>query len=73
MSQNKYINPSPLALLSKINKLSNIDIINDYCLINNLSEKKKLKLKEQMLKINYFYPTVVQKKNKEKLQCLVIK
>ena len=72
MSQNKYINPSPLSLIAKINKLSNIDIIEEYCVLHNISEKKKVKLNEQMLKINHFYPTVVQKKNKEKLQCLIV-
>ena len=72
MSNKNYVNPTPLSLMAKIIKLSNIDIIEQFAHNNNLSPKQKKELYEKLLKPNYYYPTVVQKKNKEKLQCIGI-
>ena len=65
---NKYTNPTPISLMAKIIKLSNISILEEYVVLKNLSPKQKKKLYEEMLKPNHYYPTVVQKKNKEELQ-----
>ena len=72
MSTNKlnYNNPSALSLMAKMIKLSNKDIINDFVEDNNLSDTKTNNIKREYLKINHYYPTVIQNKNKEYLQCI---
>ena len=73
MSTNKkYINPTPISLTGKILKLTNIQIIENYCETNNISPKQKKEIYDRLLKPNNYYPTVIQKKNKEKLQCIGI-
>lgn len=72
MSNKSYINPTPLSLMAKIVKLSNINIIEQFASDNNLTPKQKKELYEKLLKPNHYYPIVVQKKNKEKLQCIGI-
>ena len=75
MSTNKqnYVNPSILTLVSRMVKKQNIEFIDNYGLKNNLTPKEIEKLKENYIKLNYIYPNVVQKKNREYLQTLLIK
>ena len=75
MSTNKqnYVNPSMLSLVSRMVKNQNIELIENYGLKNNLSPKEIENLKENYIKLNYIYPNVVQKKNREYLQTLLIK
>ena len=72
MSNKAYINPTPISLLAKMVKLSNVSILEEYSVIKKLSSKEKKILFKKMLKPNYYYPTVIQTKNKEKLQCIGI-
>ena len=62
MSNKKYINPTPISLLAKMIKLSNVSILEAYSVSNNLSPKQKESLFKKMLKPNIYYPTVIQKK-----------
>jgi hypothetical protein len=75
MSNNKqkYINPSILSLVSRIVKKQNIELIDAYGLENNLSPKEIQSLKTNYIKLNHIYPNVVQRKNREYLQTLLIK
>jgi len=75
MSNNKqkYINPSILSLVSRIVKKQNIELIESYGLEHNLSPKDIEKLKINYIKLNHIYPNVVQRKNREYLQTLLIK
>ena len=68
----KYKNPTPLSMISKIIRNQNKDIIKKFVLENNLSEKYISILEKEFLKPNYYFPTIVQKKNKEKLQLLAM-
>ena len=75
MSNNKqkYNNPSILSLVSRIVKKQNIDLIDSYGLANNLSSKEIQNLKTNYIKLNHIYPNVIQRKNREYLQTLLIK
>ena len=75
MSNNKqnYINPSILSLVSRIVKKQNIELIEAYGLENNLTPKEIQHLKTNYIKLNHIYPNVIQKKNREYLQTLLIK
>ena len=68
----KYTNLTPLTLFSKIIKQQNINYIDNYCSKNNISDKIKLQLIEHFIKPNYYYPSVVQKKDRERQQVLSI-
>ena len=75
MSNNKqkYNNPSILSLVSRIVKKQNIELIDSYGLANNLSSKEIQHLKTNYIKLNHIYPNVIQRKNREYLQTLLIK
>jgi hypothetical protein len=75
MSNNKqkYNNPSILSLVSRIVKKQNIELIDSYGLANNLSSKEIQNLKTNYIKLNHIYPNVIQRKNREYLQTLLIK
>ena len=75
MSTNKqtYSNPSILTLVSRMVKMQNIELINKYGRINDLSPKTIQKLKTNHIKLNHIYPNVIQRKNREYLQTLLIK
>tara|TARA_B100001142_G_scaffold324106_1_gene375278 strand:+ start:29 stop:256 length:228 start_codon:yes stop_codon:yes gene_type:complete len=75
MSNNKqkYSNPSVLTLVSRIIKKQNIELIDHYGMKHNLSPKELENLKKKYIKLNHIYPNVVQRKNREYLQTLLIK
>ena len=75
MSNNKqnYINPSILTLVSRIVKKQNNELIESYGLEHNLSPKEIQYLKITYIKLNHIYPNVIQRKNREYLQTLLIK
>ena len=75
MSNNKqnYNNPSILTLVSRIVKKQNNEIIESYGLEHKLSPKEIDHLKKTYIKLNHIYPNVVQRKNREYLQTLLIK
>ena len=75
MSNNKqkYSNPSILSLVSRIVKKQNNELIDDYGMKHNLSPKEIENLKTNYIKLNHIYPNVVQRKNREYLQTLLIK
>jgi hypothetical protein len=75
MSNNKqkYINPSILSLVSRIVKKQNIELIDKYGTEHNLSPKEIQNLKTNYIKLNHIYPNVIQRKNREYLQTLLIK
>ena len=75
MSNNKqnYNNPSILTLVSRIVKKQNNELIESYGLKHNLSPKEIQRLKTTYIKLNHIYPNVVQRKNREYLQTLLIK
>ena len=68
-----YINPSPLYLIAQMIKKQNEDIIDNYCKKKDMSLKETEELKKQFIKVNHYYPNVVQKQNRETLQCYLIK
>ena len=68
----KYTNLTPLTHFSKIIKQQNINYIDNYCSKNNISDEIKLQLIEHLIKPNYYYPSVVQKKDRERQQVLSI-
>ena len=70
---NKYINPSSLSLIAKMIKKQNSDLLDNYGIKNNLNENDITTLKHQLIKLNHIYPNVIQKKNREYLQTLLIK
>ncbi len=69
---NSYKNPNAINIVSKIIKHNNILLLEKYCEDNNLSEKDKKLIFDAYLKPNYYCPSVIQQKNKEKLQCFNI-
>ena len=69
----KYINPSSLSLISKMIKIQNTELIDNYGIKNNLNDSEIITLKTRLIKLNHIYPNVVQKKNREYLQTLLIK
>ena len=73
MSDNNYINPSMLSLVAQYVKQQNNELIDTYSKNKNLSARETEKLKKDFIKLNHTYPTVVQKKNREFLQTLLIK
>lgn len=75
MSNNKqkYNNPSVLTLISRIVKKQNNELIDDYGMEHNLSPKEIENLKKNYIKLNHIYPNVIQRKNREYLQTLLIK
>jgi len=70
---NKYINPSSLSLIAKMIKIQNTELIDNYGIKNNLNDSEIITLKTRLIKLNHIYPNVVQKKNREYLQTLLIK
>ena len=68
-----YTNPTPLYLIAQIIKKQNISLIENYCKSNNLSNKKQTEMIDNYIKLNHYYPNVVQKQNREILQCYLIK
>ena len=75
MSNNKqkYSNPSILSLVSRMVKKQNNELIDNYGMKHNLSPKEIENLKINYIKLNHIYPNVVQRKNREFLQTLLIK
>jgi hypothetical protein len=69
----KYTNPSSLALISRMVRKQNTQLLDDYGLRHSLSPKEIISLKKELIKLNHVYPNVVQKKNREYLQTLLIK
>ena len=69
----KYTNPSALALIARMVRKQNTQLLDDYGLRNYLSPKELRSLKTELIKLNHVYPNVVQKKNREYLQLLLIK
>ena len=67
-----YTNLTPLTLFSQIIKHQNTRYIDDYCNKNNISDEIKLQLIDNFIKPNYYYPSVVQKKDRERQQVLSI-
>lgn len=68
---NKYTNPTAINLISKFIKSQNSVLLKELCDNNNIDNPKKEKIINNLNK-NY-YPIIVQKKNREYLQCLLIK
>ena len=68
---NEYINPSAINLISKYIKSQNKTLLNSLCDKYELNESQTTKIIEKLNKP--YYPNIVQKKNREYLQCLVIK
>ena len=64
-----YINPAIINLIAKLIKYQNILVIDKYISDNNLTKDDETMLKKECIKPNFYCPTVVQKKNREKLQC----
>ena len=73
MSEKNYINPSMLSLVSQYVKQQNIELLETYGKNKKMSAKEIEKLKRDFIKLNHTYPSVVQKKNREFLQTLLIK
>jgi len=69
----KYTNPSALALIARMVKKQNTQLLDDYGARNSFSPKEIIDLKKNFIKLNHVYPNVVQKKNREYLQTLLIK
>jgi len=69
----KYTNPSALALIARMVRKQNNQLLDDYGLRNSFSTKELIALKKDLIKLNHVYPNVVQKKNREYLQLLLIK
>jgi hypothetical protein len=63
-----YKNPTPLYLVSQAFKMKLEDSIKVFVKENNLDEKFIKILCTEFVKMNNYYPKVVQKKNREKLQ-----
>ena len=70
---NKYINPSSLSLIAKMIKIQNTELIDNYGIEHNLNGAEITNLKNKLIKLNHIYPNVIQKKNREYLQTLLIK
>lgn len=73
MSKNNYINPSALTLISRMIKIQNTELIEKIGKEHYLSLNEIEELKRRLIKLNHIYPNVVQKKNREYLQTLLIK
>ena len=73
MSKNNYINPSALTLISRMIKIQNTELIEKIGKEHELSLNEIDELKRRLIKLNHIYPNVVQKKNREYLQTLLIK
>ena len=73
MSKNNYINPSALTLISRLIKNQNTALIEKIGQEHDLSLNEIEELKRRLIKLNHIYPNVVQKKNREYLQTLLIK
>ena len=63
-----YKNPTPLYLVSQAFKMKLEDNIKEFVKENNLDEKFIAILCKEYVKMNNYYPKIVQKKNREKLQ-----
>ena len=74
MSENtpKYNNPSALALIGRYVRKQNTQLLDDYGEKHSLSSKQLTNIKTELIKLNHIYPNVVQKKNREYLQLLLI-
>ena len=68
-----YNNPSPLYLIAQIIKKQNEKLIENYCKDKKMLPKETEQLKKEFIKVNHYYPNVVQKQNRETLQCYLIK
>jgi len=75
MSKKKlnYENPSIITLLSRMVKYQNNELLERFGQNYNYTDKEINDLKQTYIKLNHIYPNVVQKKNREHLQCLLIK
>ena len=60
-----YSNPTPLSIISKIIKKTNIEIINNTCKENGLNNHEKNELVKTFIKPNYYTPYVVNSETKE--------
>ena len=69
----EYNNPSILSLVSKIVKNQNKILIEKYGNEQNYDSEKIESIKQKYIKLNHIYPNVTLKKNREYLQCLLIK
>ena len=54
-------------------KKQNEKLIENYCKDKKMSTKEIEQLKKEFIKVNHYYPNVVQKQNRETLQCYLIK
>lgn len=68
-----YSNPSILNLISKMVKHQNTLLIEKYGTENQFDINKIENMKQKYIKLNHIYPNVTLKKNREHLQCLLIK
>ena len=68
-----YSNPSILNLISKIVKHQNTLLIEKYGTENQFDINQIENMKHKYIKLNHIYPNVTLKKNREHLQCLLIK
>lgn len=55
--KNNYINPSNLALITKIIKEQNRKLLNHIALMKNMSKKDKKEMFSKFWKLNYYTPT----------------
>ena len=65
-----YKNPTPLYIVSQAFKMKLEDNIKEFVKETNLDEKFIAILCEEFVKMNCYYPKIVQKKNREKLQLI---
>jgi hypothetical protein len=68
-----YVNPSIITLMSRMVKYQNNELLERFGQNYNYTNKQIDDLKKKYIKLNHIYPNVVQKKNREYLQCLLIK
>ena len=64
----KYNNPTALYIVSQLFKKKQIYFIKNYVKENHLDEDLIETLIKQHIKMNLYYPIIVQKNNREKLQ-----
>ena len=68
MDDINYKSPSSIALISKIIKLQNIDLIKKISEKRGLSNDIQKELEDEFIKLNYYCPKVILDSGKEQLQ-----
>ena len=58
----KYTNPSALALIARMVRKQNTQLLDEYGARNSFSPKEIIALKKDLIKLNHVFPNVVQKK-----------